>query len=292
MKPSVFDYHRAASIDEAVSKLFEYGADAKVLAGGQSLIPMMKLRLARPTFIVDINRVEALNYVRFEEDCIAIGATRRQYMLESPDFAERCPLLRDALPYIGHEATRNRGTLCGSLAHADPTAESPVVACCLDAEMLVASASGTRTIAARDFFVSFFTPSLEADELLVEVRLPLLPSRTGHSFLEFSARHAKFGLVAVTLQRGPKGSIAQASIALGAVCERPIRADAAEAALVGEMGGRDVFRAAAVAAVSELDPPSDVHGNGEFRKKVAQSLVERALAEAWQRSNLPQSEAA
>lgn len=292
MKPPVFDYFRATSVDEALGKLSEHGGDAKVLAGGQSLIPMMKLRLARPAILVDINRIEALDYVRVEDRYIAVGATRRQYLLESANFAEHCPLLCAALQYIGHEATRNRGTLCGSLVHADPTAESPVVACCLDAHMVVTGPSGTRTIAARDFFVSFFTSALESDELLVEVRLPILPKGAGYSFQEFSARHAKFGLVAATIEPDVNGRIARARIAMGAVGEMPIRAENAEASLIGEIGSADLFRAAAAEAVSDLDPPSDVHGKAEFRKKVAQSLVERALGDAWHRSLRPQPAAA
>jgi carbon-monoxide dehydrogenase medium subunit len=282
MKPPVFDYYRVSSVEEAVARLSQHGPDAKILAGGQSLIPMMKLRLALPSVLVDINHVDALDYLRVETEHVAIGATRRQYMLDAHE--PTSALIGDALPYIGHEATRHRGTLCGSLAHADPAAELPVIASCLDAEIVAMGPAGARTIAANDFFSSFFATSLEPDEMVTEVRLPLLPAGTGWSFHELSKRHAKFALVAVTLGRDRDASVTRARIAMGAVGERPIRAAAAEAELEGATGDLETFRAAAAAAVAEIDPPSDVHGGGAFRKKVAQVLVERALAQAWRRA--------
>jgi carbon-monoxide dehydrogenase medium subunit len=284
MKPAAFDYVSVTSADEAVRALSQHGGDAKVLAGGQSLIPMMKLRLARPAVIVDINRVRALDYLRVADGHIAIGAMRRLYTLEADEIARHCPMVREALRHVGHEATRNRGTLCGSLAHADPAAEMPVIAICLDAEMVATGPAGARTIAARNFFISFFSPALEPDELLTEVRLPVLPAGTGWSFQESSKHHAKFGLVAVTLERDENANVRRARIAMGAVAERPTRAEAAESALEGQPGNDETFRAAAAAAVADLDPPSDIHGSGAFRKKLAQTLVERALAEAWKRA--------
>src|SRR4051812_11136780 len=174
MKPPVFDYCTVSSIDEAVLQLSRCGPDARILAGGQSLIPMIKLRLARPSLLIDINRVQSLDYVRVEDECIAIGATRRLCMLESDRLACRCALLRDAVRHVGHEAIRNRGTLSGSFPHAAPGGEMPIAPCCLDGKMVAFGPAGTRTIAAREFFTSFFTPALEPDELLTEVRLPVL----------------------------------------------------------------------------------------------------------------------
>lgn len=289
MKPSAFHYVRAIDPAEVCTHLSRGDSDAKVLAGGQSLVPMMKLRLIRPAILVDINEVRCLDYLRTDGDTLSIGALQRFHALEaSPDFARYCPLGRSAMPCIGHEATRTRGTLCGSLAHADPAAEMPVIARCLDAELVAAGPNGTRTIAAADFFVSFFTTALEPDELLIEARLPCWRSGTGWAFYELSKRHAKFVLVAATLQRAVHGGVTGARIALGAVGETPVRAAVAETALEGQPASAETFRGIAELAVADIDPPSDVHGSGPFRRKVARVLVERALQTAWERTAEPQ----
>jgi aerobic carbon-monoxide dehydrogenase medium subunit len=287
MKPPVFEYCRVSHIDEAVYQLSQRGSEAKILAGGQSLIPMMKLRLARPSMLIDINPIKEAAYMHVSDGWMAIGATRRFSTLETAEVEQACPLLRDAIGYVGHEAIRNRGTLCGSISHADPAAEMPVVSCCVNAQMLTTGPTGTRTISASEFFTSFLTTSLNEDELLAEVRVPVLNGNTGWAFQEVSRRHAKFGLVAVTLERDANDRVKRASIAIGGVAERPVRAVEAEAALEGEGGGSGTFRAAAAEATAELDPPSDVHGSGSFRKKVAEVLVERALLDAWQRARTP-----
>jgi carbon-monoxide dehydrogenase medium subunit len=284
VKPPSFEYVRVSDPAEACIHLSRGGGDAKILAGGQSLVPMMKLRLARPSMLIDINGIESLDYLSRDDGVLAIGATHRFHSLEtSRDFARFCPLGHAALPYIGHEATRNRGTLCGSLAHADPAAEMPVIASCLDAELIVTGQAGSRTIRAQDFHLSFFTTALEPDELITEVRLPVITDRVGWSFHELSKRHAKFAMVAVTLQDDGAERVTEAQIALGAVGETPIRAKAAELALRGQTAADKTFREAANLAVLGIDPPSDVHGTGEFRKKIVRELVERALVEAWKR---------
>lgn len=287
MKPATFEYYTASTVDDAVSKLSQLGSDAKVIAGGQSLIPMMKMRLVRPTALLDINDVLALDYVRLESQYVSIGAMRRLSTLSHCKTVFPCDLIGEALPHIGHDATRNRGTLCGSIAHADPTAEMPVIACCLKAQIVTLGTNGQRIISAQDFFISFFETSLDATELITEVRLPLLPVGTGWAFHELSKHHAKFALVAVTLGRSKEGSVLNAKIAMGAIGDRPIRAEAAESELEGSPGTAKAFRAAAATAVAELDPKSDVHGTGTYRKKAVQVLVERALNDAWQRSYCP-----
>jgi carbon-monoxide dehydrogenase medium subunit len=286
MKPPAFGYHAPRSVAAALDLLREHGPEAKVLAGGQSLVPMMKLRLARPPVLVDLNRIRELDYVREEDGHLAFGALARLRELESPLVRDRCPILAEAARHIAHPAIRNRGTVCGSLAHADPAAELPVVARALDAELRAVGPGGTRSIPARDFFVSFFTTSLEPGEVLVEARFPLPPAGAGATFLELSRRAGDFALVAVAalVTRGDGGTVADARIALGAVAEQPVRCDAAEAGLRGQPGGVAAFRQAAAAATRPLDPPSDLHGSSAYRKQVAEVLVGRALGQAWDRA--------
>jgi aerobic carbon-monoxide dehydrogenase medium subunit len=284
VKPASFEYVRARDPAEACMHLARGDGDAKILAGGQSLVPMMKLRLARPSVLVDINDIKSLDYLNTADGYLAIGATQRFHSLEaSKDFARLCPLGYAALPYVGHEATRNRGTLCGSLAHADPAAEFPVIASCLEAQLIVTGPSGSRAIQARDFHLSFFTTSLESVEMVTEARFPTIDGEVGWSFQELSKRHAKFALVAVTLRKDAAGAVATARIAIGAVAEVPIRATAAERALEGQPASEQTFREAAKLSVADLDPPGDVHGSGVFRKKAAGVLIERALVDAWRR---------
>jgi carbon-monoxide dehydrogenase medium subunit len=285
MKPAPFEYARARSLQEALELLARHGTEAKALAGGQSLIPMMKLRLARPTALVDLNRVRELAYLRQDGGTLAFGALARLSELESATVQRACPPLAAAAPHIGHTAIRHRGTVCGSLAHADPAAELPVLALALDAEMTATGPVGTRTIAARDFFVTYLTSALRAGELLTEVRVPALAPGAGWGFTELARRLGDYALVSVVavLEAGADGTIRRARVALGSVADRAVRAEAAEAALVGRAGGPAVFAAAAAAAAAPLDPPTDVHGSGAYRKHVAQVLVERCLAEAWGR---------
>jgi carbon-monoxide dehydrogenase medium subunit len=286
MKPAPFAYHRATTIPEVLERLRSGDPDTKILAGGQSLIPMLKLRLARPSSLVDITRVEGLDYVRLGHDALSVGATARLYELESDLVRDACPLLRAAVRHVGHTAIRTRGTVCGSLAHADPAAELPLVACCLDAELEVAGVRGPRTIAAGDFFASFLSTTLEADELVTAARFPALGRDVGWAFDELTKRAGDFAIVsvAVTLQRGADGAVRRPRITLGAVADRPLRRPRVERALDGQPGGREAFRAAAEDATSDLDPPADVHGSSSFRRQIARVLLERALGAAWQRT--------
>ncbi len=285
MKPPPFEYYRATTVEEAIALLSRYGPDAKVLAGGQSLLPMMKFRLARPSVLVDLNWVRDLAYARQANGTVAYGAMARLAELESDQTGTLCPILTEATHHIGHPAIRHRGTVCGSLAHADPAAELPVLALALDADLVATGPIGPRVIPARDFFVTMLTTSLEPSEILTEVRFPVLRPGNGWAFGELSRRPGDFALVAVaaTLQVEAAGTITHARIALGAVADRAIRCPEAEAALLGQMGGRAAFEAAAALAAAPLTPPSDVHASSGYRRHLAKVLVERTLTQAWQR---------
>jgi aerobic carbon-monoxide dehydrogenase medium subunit len=285
MKPPPFEYYRATTVEEAIALLSQCGPDAKVLAGGQSLLPMMKFRLARPSVLVDLRWIRDLAYVRQSDGTMAFGAMARLASLESDQTRTGCPMLEDAAQHIGHPAIRHQGTVCGSLAHADPAAELPVIALVLDAELVATGPTGIRLIPARDFFVSMLTTSLGPNEILTEARFPVLRPETGWGFGEFSRRPGDFALAvaAATLRVGGAGTIADVRIALGAVADRAIRCPEAEAALLGQMGGKEAFREAAALVSEPLEPPSDVHASSGYRRYLAQVLVERVLTQAWQR---------
>lgn len=291
MKPPPFEYYRATAVEEAIALLNRYGPDAKVLAGGQSLLPMMKFRLARPNVLVDLHWVHDLAYVRQVNGTVAFGAMARLARLESDPIRELCPMLAEVAPSIGHPPIRHRGTVCGSLAHADPAAELPLLALTLDADLVATGPSGVRVIPAREFFVAMLTTKLEPSELLTEVRFPILPPGSGWGFSELSRRPGDFAMAAAaaTLQVGAAGTITQACIALGAVADTAIRCPEAEAVLHGQVGSRAAFEEAAVLASTSLTPPSDVHASSSYRRHLAKVLVERALTQAWQRLSLAPS---
>jgi carbon-monoxide dehydrogenase medium subunit len=285
MKPAPFDYYRAESVKDAVALLQEHGPEAKILAGGQSLLPMMKLRLARPAVLVDINRVRDLQYVRAGDGRLAFGAMARLDTLAGDTVRRHSPMLAEAARHIAHAAIRHRGTVCGSIAHSDPAAELPILTLALNAELVAVGPRGARVVPARDFFVTYLTTSLGADELLVEARFPALPSNAGWAFLELSRRPGDFAIVAVAAVLERTGdAIARARIALGAVADRALRSEAAEAALVGQPGRPETFESAARLAADPLAPPTDVHGSSAYRKHLAQVLVRRALTQAWERT--------
>ena len=273
MKPPPFVYVAPTSLDEAVTALAEHGEDAKVLAGGQSLLPLMSLRLARPTALIDLNGVAELSSIAVN-GMTAIGAmTRHRAVERSADVAKQVPLLAAAVPYIGHVAIRTRGTIGGSLAHADPAAELPAIALALDATFEATSTRGTRTISAADFFVGYFTTALEADEILTKVTFPNAAPGTGVSVQEMARRHGDFAMVAAAASVAPGGDV---RIALINVSDRPVRAVEAEAAM---RQGAPIDEVAALAA-RDLDPTADLHASAAYRRSVAQVLVRRALTEA------------
>jgi carbon-monoxide dehydrogenase medium subunit len=282
MKPAAFDYYCPRSVEEALDLLAAHGEDGKVLAGGQSLVPLMNMRLARPASIIDINRIAALSYLRAQNGVLRIGALTRQRAVErSPVAAERCPLLCAALRLAGHPAIRNRGTVGGSIAHADPAAELTAVLAALDGEVTARRAGGARTIAARDLFVTYLTTALLPQELLVEVRIPALPTGAGWSWMEIARRHGDFALAGVGAVLGlRRGRVAEARIALTGVGPTPVRAAAAERLLLGQPPGEALWEAAADAVRASVAPEGDIHASAEYRRHVAGVLTRRALAEA------------
>jgi carbon-monoxide dehydrogenase medium subunit len=282
MKLAPVDYEAPRTLSEAVDLLAEYQDEASVLAGGQSLIPLLALRLAQPAVLIDINGVAELAGVSQTDGWVTIGATTREYVAEeSVTIADKLPLLAAALPLIGHEAIRSRGTVGGSLAHADPAAELPAVARALDAEFVVRGPDGERVVPAAEWFEGYLTTSRQADELLTEVRFPAARPGTGTSFQEVARRHGDFAMVglatSVTLN---DGTIADARLAFAGVSDVPARATAAEEILAGQRPSAELFDEAARQAAADIDPPSDLHGSAEYRKKVAAALVRRGLREA------------
>ncbi len=278
MKPPPFGYAAPTTLDEAIGLLAEQAdAEARVLAGGQSLIPLMNFRLAKPGYLVDLRRVTGLTGIRREGDTLIIGAMTRMAEVErSPEVAVAAPLVTEAIGLVAHTPVRNSGTVGGSLAHADPAAELPAVALALNAELAAAGPSGTRTIPAADFFTGPYSTALAPDEILTEVRLPVWPG--GHAFIEFSRVHANFAVVAVAALVDLDGDrIRQAAVALAGVAATPVRAPSAERALTGSAANAETIRAAAQAAATDLSPPGDLHASAETRLSLAQTYLRRGL---------------
>jgi aerobic carbon-monoxide dehydrogenase medium subunit len=282
MKLPPVEYEAPTTVAEAVDLLAEHGDEASVLAGGQSLIPLLALRLARPEVLIDINRVDELSGVSAADGHVTIGAMTREYVAEeSGTVADTLPLLAAALPLIGHEAIRSRGTIGGSLAHADPAAELPAVARALDAEFVVRGPSGTRVIPAAQWFDGYLTTSRRPDELLAEVRFPAAGPGTGVSFEEVARRHGDFAIVGLAASLVFSGGvISEARLAFAGVSDVPVRAAAAEDLLAGERPSAELFDEAARRATEDLDPPADLHGSSDYRKTVAAAVVRRGLRAA------------
>ncbi len=285
MKPAPFDYVAPRTLEEAVVALARGGGDAKVLAGGQSLIPLLNFRLARPSLLVDLNRIPELAYVESRDHGMAIGAMTRQATVErTKGVAKQQPLLGEAITWVGHTAIRSRGTIGGSLAHADPAAELPAVAVCLDASLSVLGPGGRRTVSAEDFFQGYLTTALEPDEILVETWLPPLLPGTGQAWVEFARRHGDFALVGVavsiTLEHD---SVRSANIVLTGVGGKPVRAREAETLLVGDSVPERIG-ASADAARTAIDPEADIHASKEYRAHLAGVLTERAIRIAYERA--------
>jgi aerobic carbon-monoxide dehydrogenase medium subunit len=282
MKLPPVDYEAPKTISEAVELLAEHLDQASVLAGGQSLIPLLAMRLAHPAVLIDINGIAGLSGVSAADGWVAIGAMTREYAAEeSGTVAGAVPLLAAALPLIGHEAIRNRGTIGGSLAHADPAAELPAVARALDAEFVVRSQSGMRVIPAADWFQGYLTTARRPDELLVEVRFPAAGRGTGISFQEVARRHGDFAIVGLAASLTLSGgAISDARLAFAGLSDVPVRAAGAEDLLVGERPSAGLFDEAARRATEDIHPPADLHGSSDYRKKVAAALVRRGLRAA------------
>jgi CO/xanthine dehydrogenase FAD-binding subunit len=287
MKPSAFEYFTPSTVREAIELLRSHGDEAKILAGGQSLIPMMNFRVARPQVLIDINKIKELDYIREEKGELVIGGLTRERTLEvSPVVKKKCPILAEAISYIGHLPIRTRGTIGGSLVHADPSAEIPIIVCGLGGKMKVVGPSGERTLGTDEFFMTYLTSALEAAEILVEVRIPILPVNAGWSFMEFSRRHGDFGIVAVAsiLYLENKELCRKASIALGGVAPTPLRAGEAESLLAGRVITEELIKEAGVKAAQATDPESDYHASAEYRKDMARVFTQRSLKEAWNKA--------
>ena len=289
MKPAPFIYHAPSSLDEVLAHLTTYGYEASVLAGGQSLVPTMNFRLAQPSVLIDINRVPDLAYLRPADDGgLRLGAMTRQRAVErSTLVAERAPLLHETMPYIAHPPIRNRGTLGGSIAHADPAAELPAVMLALDARFRLRSQQAERWVSARDFFVGMFFTVREPVELLVEIALPPMPPRSGWAFREVARRHGDYALVGVAalVTLDERGQCRQARITLLSVGEGPVEAQEAARLLLGQQPTPEAVRAAAEAAATrDIDPSGDIHASAAYRRHLARVLVTRVLSQAFERA--------
>jgi carbon-monoxide dehydrogenase medium subunit len=273
VKPAPFTYHRATSAREAVDMLASASGDASVLAGGQSLVPLMNFRVAQPAHLVDINYVDELDYVRVDDGWLAIGARTRQSAVErSEEVARAAPLMSEAMRSVAHPPVRHRGTVVGSVVHADPAAELPAVLLALDGEVVIQGPSGERRVAAAAFFTGPLMTAKEAGELVTEIRVPAANGNGSgrHALVEFSRRHADFAVAGA--------AVSGSAVALFGVADTPVRAVAAEQLLAGDGGAaaEDV----AAAATDGLQPVSDVHGGSAYRRRVARVCVERALRRA------------
>lgn len=282
MKPAKFDYHAPTTVEQALELLGRYGGDAKILAGGQSLMPLLNFRLSRPAALVDLNRIPSLAYVREQDGQVRFGAMTRQRTIEfSPVVRERVPLLGEATRWVGHLPIRTRGTIGGSIAHADPSAEYPAVLTALEGEVVARGPKGERVIKARDLFRTYLTTSLTPDEILVEVRLPAMPAGAGYALEEFARRHGDFaiiGIAAMIVREGQRCKTARlATAGAGPV---PVRLRAAEEIL--ERDGLDdaAIEAAAQRASELVSPDSDIHASADYRRHLTGVLTKRALKRA------------
>jgi carbon-monoxide dehydrogenase medium subunit len=289
MKPPPFDYIAPETLAEALEAARQAGSDAKFLAGGQSLVPAMNFRITQPALLIDLNRIPDLDYIRRDDGAgLRLGAMTRQRRLElDPLVAAEAPLLAEAVPFIAHPQIRNRGTLGGSLAHADPASELPVIALALDARLRVVSTEGERWVEAKDFFHGMFTTALAPEEMLVEVLLPPMPKRSGSAFLEFSRRHGDYALmgVAAIVRLDEKGACAEARLVFLNAGDGPLPAPQAAGMLTGrKIDARTAEAAAAHAAEKEIEPLGNLHASPSFQRHLAKVLGRRAILAAAQRA--------
>jgi CO/xanthine dehydrogenase FAD-binding subunit len=283
VKPPPFEYHDPESVAEALDLLAELGDDAKALAGGQSLVPLLNFRLARPAALVDLNRIAELETIAANGGSIRIGAMTRQATLErSSEAAAAIPLLTECVRWIGHSQIRNRGTVGGSVAHADPAAELPVVLTTLEARFELASARGRRSLPGEELFVTHLTTAIAPDELLVAIDVDVPPAGTGWAFEEFARRHGDFALggAAVLLRLDAGGAVESARIGMLAAADTPVRAREAEAALVGAIVDEGTAEEMADVAVADVAPTGDIHGGTEYRRGLLRAMVRRSLLAA------------
>jgi CO/xanthine dehydrogenase FAD-binding subunit len=289
MKPASFEYFAPTTVEEALSHLAEYGYDAKVLAGGQSLIPMMNFRLVQPAVLVDLNNIPELAYINPDENGgLRLGAMVRHHRVEIDSLVEKhAPLLHETMPKIAYPQIRNRGTFGGSVSHADPSAELATLSVALGGSFRLSSQKGERWVPADEFFIGLFTTVLEPDELLVEVSLPPMPVRSGWSLMEVARRPHDFALVGVAavVRLDENGRCEQARVVFLSAGDSPMVAHLAVESLKGQVPTQESIHAAAeIAASEEIDPSSDIHATAEFRRHLANVLCRRALDQAFQRA--------
>ncbi len=287
MKAAPFEYHAPRELAEAFALLARYGPEARPLAGGQSLVPMLNLRLARPAAMVDLNRISELAYHRSDAGGLVAGALCRHRDVELDAAAmARCAVIADALPLVGHVAIRNRGTVVGSIAHADPAAEWPALALLLEATITVAAERGRRELPALEVFTGFFATALEPGELALEARFPWPRPGVGSAFVEVARRHGDFALVAAgaLLELEPDRRVREARLVLAGVAPTPLRAERAELALVGQAATEEAFADAAAQAAQGLEPADDIHAPAVYRRRLAETLARRALLKALARA--------
>ena len=285
MKPPPFTYHDPRSIEDAVALLAEK-ENAKLLAGGQSLMPMLNMRFVLPDDVIDINLIDGLSYIREDGDDLVFGGMTRQRDIEFSDLvARRCPLMKEAILNVGHRQTRNRGTYGGSMSHLDPSAELPSVSMAQDAIITVQKKGGSRDIAMADFPMAYMTPSFELDEMVTDIRVPLWPEGHGYAFVEFARRHGDFAITssAVLLDVDGGGKITRASVTVGGVGPSPLRVFAVEDGLVGETGSVELFTEVAEKC-REIDAMEDVYAPAWYRQHLAAVLTRRALGKAFSRA--------
>lgn len=279
MKPASFEYYAPTSVDEALALLGRFAGEARVLAGGQSLLPMMNFRLVAPGALIDLNRIPELSYIREEADEVVIGAMTRQRQLEfSPLIRQHLPLLAEAISFVGHLPTRSRGTIGGSISHADPAAEIPMVLQALEGEIVAAGGGGVRRIKAADLFRSSLTTALEPDEILTEIRFPAMPEGAGHAVEEFSRRHGDFAIAAiacVVVRAGER--CVTARLATAGVGPVPVRLRASEAVLERKGLGTAAIEEAAKTAAASVEPLTDHNASADFRRHLTEVLARRAL---------------
>jgi CO/xanthine dehydrogenase FAD-binding subunit len=283
VKPARFEYYDPATLGDALGFLAEHSDSTKVLAGGQSLMPTLNMRLVRPDYVLDLGRVEGLTGIQERDGAVVVGAmTRQAELMDSPLVQSQLPLVRRALTFVGHAATRYRGTIGGSLVHADPSAELPAAMVALDATVVLQGPRRKRTVPARDFFLSYFTTSLEPDELLVEVQIPTAAKSWGIGMHEFARRHGDFGLAGAmaAVELDGAGRVARSSVVALGVDETPVRLDRVEAALQGHELGEDLLQEVQTIAVESVDPEGDMHASAEFRGRMTGVLTGRALTDA------------
>ncbi|MGE3597503.1 MAG: xanthine dehydrogenase family protein subunit M [Dehalococcoidia bacterium] len=291
MKPPKFDYHRPTTLAEALELLERYGEDGKVLAGGQSLMPLLSMRLSRPAAIIDINALDELAYLRRVNGRVEIGALTRQRLLETdPAVGQALPVLREVVQYIGHVPIRNRGTVGGSLAHADPAAELPAVMAALDATFVAAGRGGTRKLAAAEFFAGYFTTALAPTEILTAIEVPVLPRTAGYAFTELARRHGDFAIVAALalVELDAAGRFAAVRLSVAGAGSTPVRLRAVEARLTAAEPSAEAIRAAAETAAENLDPVSDIHASADYRREMVRVLTRRSLLRAVERARNPE----